>query len=109
MPKYAKWDIYWANVAYQDDPTTIKTRPVVVNDSGDAYVVAFYVTSQSPKPGYCCYVIKHWQNAGLPMQSNIRLDKSIRLLPSDIKDRIGCLSEQDILFVQLELARMANR
>lgn len=109
MTKYKRWDIYYARVAYEDDPSTIKSRPVVITDSGDAYIIAYYTTSQSPKPGYPCYIIQHWQRAGLSKPSNIRLDRPLSLLPSDMLNRIGCLAEQDILLINLELARIANQ
>lgn len=109
MAKYEKWDIYWAAVAYEDHPAEIKLRPVVITNSGDAYIIAFYTTSQSPKPGYDCYTIRYWQNAGLKRPSNVRLDKALHLRPSDMREYIGRLSEPDILCIHLALAQLAKR
>ena len=71
--------------------------------------MSFYVTSQSPKPGYDCYPIKNWAKAGLQKQSVVRLDKMLRLQPDDVQDFIGHLSDIDIMLIELELARIANR
>ena len=109
MPAYQPWDIYWAYVAFEDNPTMIKLRPVVIFRDGGAFILSYYATSQSPKPGYDCYPIKSWREAGLKEQTVIRLDKRLKLRPSDLSDYIGRLSEQDILLIQLECARIANR
>jgi hypothetical protein len=37
MPKYEKWDIYWAIVAYDDEPGKKKLRPVIIGYDGAAY------------------------------------------------------------------------
>ena len=108
MPTYQPWDIYWASVAFEDDPATIKMRPVVIFRDGGAFIMSYYATSQSPKPGYDCYPIKLWKEAGLKEQTVIRLDRRLRLIPSDFKEYIGRLSDQDILLIQLECARIAN-
>lgn len=34
MPKYEKWDIYWAIVAYDDEPGKKKLRPVIIGYDG---------------------------------------------------------------------------
>lgn len=109
MAKVSNWDIFWAAVAFQDDPETSKMRPVVVSSNRGAFIMSFYATSQSPKPGYDCYIIKHWQEAGLDKPTVIRLDKCLRLFPADFGDYIGHLAEQDIILIQLELARLTNR
>ena len=109
MPKYEKWDIYWAIVAYDDEPGKKKLRPVIIGYDGAAYIMSFYVTSQSPKPGYDCYPIKNWAKAGLQKQSVVRLDRMLRLQPDDVQDFIGHLSYIDIMLIELELARIANR
>ena len=54
MPTYQPWDIYWAKVAFEDDPTTIKLRPIVIFRDGGAFIMSYYATSQSPKPGDDC-------------------------------------------------------
>ena len=109
MPTYQPWDIYWARVAFEDDPATIKMRPVVIFRDGGAFIMSYYATTQSPKPGYECYPIKRWKEAGLKEQTVIRLDKRLKLSPSDLQEYIGRLSEQDILLIQLECARIINR
>lgn len=109
MPNYHPWDIYWANVAFEDDPTTTKMRPVVILRDGGAFIMSYYATTQSPKPGYDCYPIRSWKESGLDEQTVIRLDKVLKLRPSDIRDYIGRISDQEILLIQLECARIANR
>lgn len=107
--KIEKWDIYLAKVSFEDNPDEAKIRPVVISSNGNAFIVAFYTTSQSPKPGYPCYTIKHWQQAGLNRQSNIRLDKAIKLPHTAIISRIGRLTDQDIMHISLELAILSSK
>jgi hypothetical protein len=109
MSTYKPWNLYWAEVAFEDDPTIIKLRPVVILQDGGAFIMSYYATSKSPKPGYDCYSIRAWKEAGLSEQTVIRLDKCLKLKPSDFRDYIGCLSEQDVLLIKLECARIANR
>lgn len=109
MPTYQPWNIYWARVAFEDDPNTTKLRPVVILQDGGAFIMSYYATSKAPKPGYDCYSLKDWKAAGLSEQTVIRLDKLLKLIPSDLHEYIGCLSEQDTLLIKLECARIANR
>ena len=109
MARFSAWDIFWAEVVFEDDPETIKMRPVVVNSNRGAFIMSFYATSQSPKPGYDCYIIKQWEQAGLDKPTVIRLDKCLKLFPANFGDYIGHLTDQDIILIQLELARIANR
>ena len=109
MGKKTVWDIYWADVAYEDNPEIIKKRPVVIKSDGGAFIMSFYATSQPSKPEYDCYPIKQWREAGLDKPTVVRLDKCLRLEPNDFHEYIGHLTEQDALILQLELMRVINR
>lgn len=109
MAKISEWDVFWAKVAFEDEPEVIKMRPVVITSNRGAFIMSFYATSQSPKPGYDCYVLKQWKEAGLSKPTVIRLDKCLRLIPDDFGDYIGHLTEQEIFLIQFELARILNR
>lgn len=109
MGGYNKWDIYLATVEFEDEPNVSKIRPVLITGNGKAYLLAYYVTSQSPVPGYDCFVIKQWKQAGLDRPSTVRLDRHLKLKLSDIGKRLGRLSGQDVLMINFELAKIANR
>ncbi len=109
MTKYEKWEIWYAYVAYEENPKEGKVRPVVITGSGAAFVLGMYVTGSSPRPGYNDIVIRHWQHAGLSKPSTVRLDKKLTLWPSDMRSKIGKLEQMDILQIDLALARMAYK
>ena len=61
-----KWEVWWAKVKFEDEPDIVKTRPVVIFDNRQAYIVSFKVTGQMPRENFKGeYVLQKWQEAGL--------------------------------------------
>lgn len=96
-----KWDIYLANVPYEDLPQS-KLRPVIVLDHTVAIVDCLKMTGQAPRPGE--YVLKKWQEAGLRKPTTVRLSKRLSLVPTAFIKRIGSLHPVDIIEVSRRLS-----
>ena len=41
---YNRWEIWWANVKYEDAPETVESRPVLVVAQQEIFVIAFKMT-----------------------------------------------------------------
>ena len=95
------WEIWWADVKFEEN-TEEKCRPVIVIDDRTAFVLSLYVTSASPRPGYCDYVIQDWEFSGLSKPSTVRLDKMLSIDPSKFVSKIGTVSQRDKILIQMK-------
>ena len=93
-----RWDVYWADFPYEEDPAQLKRRPVVVAYDNTVYTIGMRVTSQPPRAyDPYDYPLKYWQEAGLSEASVVRVRKLAQLKPDAIHDRIGRLADADII------------
>jgi len=97
-----KWEIYWANVKFEDS-SEIKRRPVLIINSSNALVVSLKMTSQCRGDIPPEYVVREWQEAGLPKPTYVRHDRVIQLKASDLDEKIGKLTERDQLLLSFRL------
>ncbi len=96
-----RWEIYWADAPFEDDPSLSKLRPVVILNDKIVYVLASKITSHEARENAAYdYVLIHWEEAGLTKPSVVRVEKLLQLKPEQIKDRIGQLSLVDIAAIQ---------
>ena len=92
-----KWELWWAKVAFEDDPAKSKVRPVLVIAPGVAYILSLYVTSKDART----YVegdhkVRYWKESGLGSPSTIRTSKKLRLVSADFTGKIGRLHHADV-------------
>ena len=96
-----KWEIWLANVKFDDDPNSVKRRPVLVLDHNVAYILSVKITSHAPRPNFKGeYALKFWKIAGLAKPSTARLSKKLRLRDTDLVRKIGRLHPVDIIYIQ---------
>ena len=38
-----KWEVWFANVRYEDNPTIVKQRPVIIYDKQEAFIISLAV------------------------------------------------------------------
>lgn len=96
-----RWDIYWAEVPYEDDPTQTKLRPAIIARDKIVTVLVIRVTSHSARDDDPYdYEIQEWKAAGLKEPSTVRVSKIVQILPEKICDYIGRLSIGDIFEIQ---------
>ena len=97
-----RWDIYWADVPYEEDPSIRKKRPVIIaKDQSPVYVLTLKVTSKEARaedPGD--YPLTYWKEAGLSAPSVVRILKISRLAPEAFGDCIGRVQAADAYAIQ---------
>lgn len=90
----SKWDIYLANVPFEDVQTS-KIRPIVVLDDTAVMIDCLKLTSQPPRFGE--YVLQKWSEAGLNKPTTVRLSKRLSLSSTSLIKKLGSLQAIDIL------------
>lgn len=95
-----QWDIYLANVPYEDQPQA-KIRPVIVLDDQTVLADCLKMTGHPPRPGE--YVLQKWKEAGLAKQTTVRISKRLLLPTSAFVKRIGSLHPVDIIEISKRL------
>lgn len=93
----SKWDIFLADVPYEDLPES-KIRPVVILDDSVAVIDCLKMTGQKPRLGE--YVLKDWKGAGLRKQTTVRVYKRLALPQEKLIKKIGTLQIVDIAEIQ---------
>ena len=103
---YTKWEIWLAEVMFEET-SEVKKRPVLVIDDTDFYYVEVArITSHiSRKWDWFDYEIKEWEKAGLKKPSTIRLDRIISMSNNRLIHKIGELQQEDRWRVQIILNR----
>lgn len=100
MMRPNKWEVWYAKVAYEDNPEEIKERPVLVMENGACYIFSFKITSHEPRLNFFGeYRLVKWREAGLHKPSTVRTSKRLRLIESDFVHKIGRLHPIDIIGV----------
>ena len=99
--EFKTWDIWMAHVKFAESDYE-KIRPVIIIDSTTVLVLALYVTSASPRPGYSDYPLVDWEAAGLKKRSTVRLGYRLRLNPDKLVQRLGRVSERDQLLIMMQ-------
>lgn len=92
-----KWDVYLANVPFEDLPVS-KPRPVIILNDMTIVVLCIKMTGQPPRSGE--YVLREWKKAGLRKQTTVRVSKVLKLKPGAFIKRLGALQPIDILEIQ---------
>lgn len=101
-----QWDVYWADVPFEEDPSQIKTRPVIIAKNGVVYVLTLRVTSHEPRVyDPYDYPLKEWKAANLNKPSTVRIRKLAKLAPNAIRDQIGTLHPADVLEIQCRMQK----
>ena len=96
-----KWEIWFAKVKFDDNPSVVKMRPVLVVDLNQCYILSLKITGHSPRVNYQGeYSIIKWAEAGLAKESTIRCSKKLKLIFSDFEYKLGKLHPIDIIAVQ---------
>lgn len=97
------WTVWTAKVAFEDDPSISKVRPVVVID-GNAFVcTALKVTSQRKNDRYHVELVQ-WRAAGLDKPSWVEVGKTVQLNENSFGEMIGRLDHEDILRIVKRLS-----
>ena len=96
-----KWDVYMADVPFEDLPES-KVRPVVVLDEETKSVDCLKMTSHPPRAGE--YALQYWKEAGLLKQTTVRLSKRLELPSEAFRKHIWTLHPVDIVEIEKRLS-----
>lgn len=96
-----KWEIWLAQVKFEDNPSVVKQRPVLILSADRYFFLSAKMTSHPPRasfPGE--YAIVRWSDAGLDGESTVRLSQQFDLVSTDLTHKIGKLHPFDIAAIQ---------
>lgn len=96
-----KWDIYLANVPFEDIPQS-KCRPVIILDDSAILVDCVKMTSKPPRSGE--YILQKWKEAGLKKETTVRISKRLALSQTSFIKHIGSLHPVDIIEIAKRLS-----
>ncbi len=102
----AKYDLYWVNFKFEDDPTKSKRRPCLILD-GNKVITITKITSHSPRTKYDVELLD-WKKEGLPKASTVRLNKLRRISNKELQGYIGHLTNKDIQRIEQVLSGKLN-
>lgn len=105
MSELVVWDVWWADVIFEDEDT-VKERPVIIISPGEVYVLSAKVTSTPERSMWGEYDITKWASAGLDHPSTARLTQIVSLKRCAFSRRIGRLHAYDIANIQKLLAQL---
>lgn len=103
-----RWDVWLANVPFEDIPSAKKLRPVLVMDDAVIVLSVFKMTTHPPRDELD-YQLINYAAAGLPKQTVVRLSKLIILDSVDMIRQLGRLSLQDIQAIRKAISCMASK
>lgn len=94
---YRQWDVWLANVKYEDSPQ-IDKRPVLILFSDKIVVYALKMT-RTPRDED--YPLQEWKSAGLNYPTTVRIKQRLHLLDRDFIHKLGRLHPADIIDIQM--------
>lgn len=98
------WDIWWADVYFEDHPSQKKRRPVVVLEDDGLCILSLKVTTHGPRSfDPCDYELQYWKEAGLAFPSVVRVAHVAYLREDDFHEKLGRLENADILGLQYKI------
>lgn len=98
-----KWEVWLADVRFEDKPEISKRRPVIVFENQQVYIVSIKVTGQQPRDAKTDYVLQRWEEAGLDTVSVVQITKQLKLVRSDFVCKIGKLQIKDIMEIKVRM------
>ena len=105
-----RWEIYWANAPFEDQPQLSKSRPVIICVDKKVYALVIKVTSHDKRDhSPFDYSLVYWKECGLACESVVRVDKLSQLPPSAFGDYIGKLHPADIIEIQKLMKQYSQR
>lgn len=101
--KIKQWEIWYANVKFEDGDE-FKQRPVLVYNNVTFAIMSYKMTSTNRGDNIIEYQVKEWKEAGLSTPTSIRIEKVLKLEEKDFVRKIGQLTAADIMQFRLRLA-----
>lgn len=101
MSDFVKGDLWFVSFPYEDDPSTVSNRPVIVLDENTLGVLSVKVTKHPVRTNdeYDTPIL-YWTQAGLRFSSTARVSKVQNLKPDDFIFKLGSLHPDDLANVE---------
>lgn len=92
------WEVWWADVVFEDNLEKSKIRPVLIVDDKSCIAFSLKITSHAPRNNEVWgeYKLLRWKYAGLTKSSTVRISKFLRLPHDRLIGKIGELHMIDI-------------
>lgn len=104
--RYKGWEIWLAQVVYEDKPL-VQKRPVLVVPTGQVLLVA-KMTKTEPRNKYE-HKIVYWKESGLLMATTIRTEKLLKMPEKDMLHKLGDLHPVDIAEFEKKLILLRSK
>ena len=99
--QFARWEVWWAYVEFEDRPEEGKIRPVLIINDKETYVFVLKMTSREQRESDPLdYAIKRWEHAKLDKPTTVRVGCLYQLQYRSFVERIGRLHVSDIYEIQ---------
>jgi len=103
--RYNRWEVWNARVVYDDDPETVKQRPVLIIGRQEFFVLSFKMTGTQRSGDY---PVNDWAKSGLKKATYIQIHRVLKLQERDFISKRGELQPNDIIGVQKYLENIRN-
>ena len=98
LTEWVEWDVWLARVKFEETDEE-SMRPVLLTNQDDTIkIYCLKMTSHEPRRGE--YSLIRWVEAGLRMQTTVRVEKLLYLETDRFIHRIGHLDPADIIGIQ---------
>lgn len=92
MHNVHQWDIWLADFPYEEDPTQLSSRPVIVLSVEPLWLLSIKVTKHKVRDFDAFDVaIEKWKESGLKYPSTARISKMARLSTDKFQKQLGTL------------------
>ena len=104
MKAFKKWEIWKADVPYEEDKSKSGFRPVVIISETEVLVLKMTTHQNSAKPKPYEYELMKWTEAGLPNKTFVQCNRFIRLNKSACTNKkYGVLQAADIISLAMKI------
>jgi len=106
-----QWEVWYAKFPFEENPTIIKERPVIIlNQDKETFdCLSVKVTSKEIRDSDSFDTeILHWKDAGLKVPSVARVSKTMNLSKENFVNRKGELHNEDRVNVMNKFIEFIN-
>ena len=96
-----KWDIYLADVPFEDTPES-KIRPILILGTCAVLIDCLKMTSHPARLGE--YTLQKWSEAGLRKPTTVRFSKRLQLRQQCLRKKLGHLHPIDIFEIEKRIS-----
>ena len=100
---FERWDIYFALVPHEEDPSVKERHPVLIWNETEAFLITFGMTSTYRGDRGMEYQLKDWALSGLDHETSVRLHRYVQIDKNDVQEKVGTVQFADRLAIERKL------